>query len=256
MQSRIFFRASVVVALTSAFQTHAEDTKNQELPACDPVATARWLTSLYTLQEGKLTFFAGHADRLTGQIPLAVKAKVSMDGDGIIIDQEGLLPVQYRHEAGYESFIFANPLKHVNLADEFVPYGKDLAVDKDPSIYRTFGEALHAYFTSLATKKPQRHRIEDVFGYPSEVYIWDVGGSTVFLRAYQGNDTNGLSLRVCSRANKQGRDEIARQLSRIAGAKSSKKRVFPGWEEPLQIKIDSTSKQGGAGQSATRSESK
>ena len=178
---------------------------------------------------------------MTGQIPLAVKAKVSSDGDGIIIDQEGLLPVQYCYEAGFDSFLFATPLKHVNLTniDEFVPYGKDVAMIKDPSIFRTFGEALHSYFTPLSTKKPEHHRIEDDFGYPSDVYIWDVGGSTVFLKAYQGNDTYGLSLRVCSRAIKPGRDEIARQRSLIAGAKpSKKKRVFQGWDEPLRIKTD------------------
>ena len=77
----------------AVYQTHAEESKKRELPACDPVATAKWLTSLYTLQEGKLTFCAEDTDRLIGQISIAAKTKVSSDGDGMTIDQEGLLPV-------------------------------------------------------------------------------------------------------------------------------------------------------------------
>ena len=220
-------------------QTHAEEIKKRELPACDPVATAKWLTSLYTLQEGKLTFCAEDSDRLTGQIPVAAKAKVSSDGDGMTIDQEGLLPVQYRNQAGYQSFFFINPLKHRNLADDFVPYGKDVAVWEDSSKFRTLGEALYTYFTGLALKKPDHHRVEDVLGYPADYYVWEVGGSTVFLKAYQGNDTYGLMLRVCSKETELGRAEIARQRSRISGAKSSaKKEVFEGWGEPLEMTND------------------
>jgi hypothetical protein len=40
-------------------------------------------------------------------------------------------------------------------------------------------------------------------------------------------------LRVCSKETELGRAEIARQRSRISGAKSSaKKEVFRGWGEP------------------------
>ena len=92
------------ISLALPSQTHAENGKESELPACDPVATAKWLTSLYTLQEGKLTFCAEDTDRLIGQIPIAAKAKVSSDGDGMTIDQEGLLsfePVQVSERIGY-----------------------------------------------------------------------------------------------------------------------------------------------------------
>ena len=218
----------------AVYQTHAEESKKRKLPACDPVATAKWLTSLYTLQEGKLTFCAEDTDRLIGQIPIAAKAKVSSDGDGMTIDQEGLLPVQYSDRAGYRSFFFIHPLKSRYFSDDFVPYGKDVAVEEDSSKFRTLGQALYTYFTGLALQKPDHHRVEDVFGYPSDHYIWEVGGSTVFLKAYQGNDSHGLMLRVCSQETDPGRAEIARQQSRIAGAKiSAKKEVFEGWGEPL-----------------------
>jgi hypothetical protein len=101
-------------------------------------------------------------------------------------------------------------------------------------MFRKLGEALHYHFTGLATEKPDHHRFEDVLGYPADYYVWEVGGSTVFLKAYRGNDSHGLMLRVCSKETELGRAEIARQQSRIAGAKiSAKKEVFEGWGEPL-----------------------
>ena len=238
------------IALAWPCQIHAEEGKKRELPACDPVATARWVTSLYTLQKGepgrpifkpgprKLTFDAGNTNRLHGQISLAAKAKVSPGDDGhIIIDQEGFMPVSYEESAGYETFFFTTPLTHMNASpDDFVPYDKDIVVQEDPSMFRKLGEALHYHFTGLATKKPDHHRVEDVLGYPADYYVWEVGGSTVFLKAYQGNDTYGLMLRVCSKETELGRAEIARQRSRISGAKSSaKKKVFEGWGEPLLV---------------------
>jgi hypothetical protein len=228
--------ATFAIALALPYQIHAENGKKRELPACDPVATAKWVTSLYTLQEGKLAFDAGNANRLHGQISLAAKAKVSPGDDGhIIIDQEGFMPVSYEESAGYETFFFITPLTYVNASpDDFVPYDKDIVVQEDSSMFRKLGEALHSHFTGLATKKPDHHRVEDVLGYPADYYVWEVGGSTVFLKAYQGNDSHGLMLRVCSKETEMGRAEIARQRSRIAGAKSSaKKEVFEGWGEPL-----------------------
>ena len=231
--------ATFAIALALPSQTHADKGKEPELPACDPVATAKWVTSLYTLQKGKLAFDAGNANRLHGQISLAAKAKVSPSDDGaIIIDQEGFLPVSYGKSAGYETFFFTTPLTHLSplSLDDFVPYDKDIVVQKNPSMFRKLGEALYFYFTGLATEKPDHHRVEDVLGYPADYYVWEVGGSTVFLKAYQGNDSHGLMLRVCSKETEMGRAEIARQRSRIAGAKSSaKKEVFEGWGEPLLV---------------------
>ena len=231
--------ATFAIALALPFQIHAKNGKKRELPACDPVATAKWVTSLYTLQKGKLAFDAGNANRLHGQISLTANAKVSPDDGGhIIIDQEGFLPVSYGKSAGYETFFFTTPLTHVSplSLDSFVPYDKDFVVQKNPSMFRKLGEALHYHFTGLATKKPDHHRVEDVLCYPADYYVWEVGGSTVFLKAYQGNDTHGLMLRVCSKETEVGRAEIARQRSRIAGAKSSaKKEVFEGWGEPLLV---------------------
>ena len=90
------------IALALPSQTHADKGKEPELPACDPLATAKWITSLYTLQKGKLAFDAGNANRLHGQISLAAKAKVSPGDDGhIIIDQEGFMPVSYCKSEGY-----------------------------------------------------------------------------------------------------------------------------------------------------------
>jgi len=230
------------IALAFPCQTHAKEGKKPELPACDPVATAKWVTSLYTLQKGKLAFDAGNANGLNGQISLTANAKISPGEDGhIIIDQEGFLPVSYGKSAGYETFFFTTPLTHVSplTLDDFVPYDKDIVVQEDSSMFRKLGEALHYYFTGLATKKPDHHRVEDVLGYPADYYVWELGGSTVFLKAYQGNDTRGLMLRVCSKETELGRAEIARQRSRISGAKSSaKKEVFRGWGEPLEITKD------------------
>ncbi|MDC3335268.1 hypothetical protein OAV71_02055 [Opitutales bacterium] len=206
------------------------------------MATAKWLTSLYTLQKGKLIFDTGNINRLYGQISLAAKAKISPGDEGhIIIDQEGFVPVSYGKSAEYETFFFTTPLTHPSplSLDDFVPYDKDIVVQKDPSMFRELGEALYFHFTDLATKKPDHHRVEDVLGYPADYYVWDVGGSTVFLKAYQGNDSHGLMLRVCSKETEPGRAEIARQRSRISGAKSSvKKEVFRGWGEPLEIMKD------------------
>jgi len=232
--------ATFAIALALPYQIHAENGKKRELPACDPVATAKWVTSLYTLQKGKLAFDAGNANRLHGQISLTANAKVSPgDGGHIIIDQEGFLPVSYGKSAGYETFFFTTPLTHGSplSLDGFVPYDKDIVVQEDPSMFRKLGEALHSHFTGLATKKPDHHRVEDVLGYPSDHYIWEVGGSTVFLKAYQGNDTHGLMLRVCSKETELGRAEIARQRSRISGAKrSTQKAIFRGWNEPMENK--------------------
>ena len=229
--------ATFVIALALPCQIHAQNGKKRELPACDPVATAKWVTSLYTLQKGKLAFDAGNTNRMHGQISLTANAKVSPGDDGaIIIDQEGFLPVSYGKSAGYETFFFTTPLTHVSplTLDDFVPYDKDIVVQEDPSMFRKLAEALHYHFTGLATEKPDHHRVEDVLGYPADYYVWEVGGSTVFLKAYQGNDTYGLMLRVCAKATEPGRTEIARQRSRILGAKSSaKKEVFEGWGEPL-----------------------
>lgn len=230
------------IGLACPCQIRAEEGKKRELPACDPVATAKWITSLYTLQKGKLTFDAGNTNRLNGQISLAAKTKISPgDDEHIIIDQEGFLPVSYRKSAGYETFFFTTPLTQVSplSLDSFVPYDKDFVVQKNPSMFRKLGEALHYHFTGLATKKRDHHRVEDVLGYPADYYVWELGGSTVFLKAYQGNDSHGLMLRVCSKATEVGRAEIARQRSRISRAKSSaKKEVFEGWDEPLEITND------------------
>jgi len=57
--------------------------------------------------------------------------------------------------------------------DDFVPYDKDIVVQEDPSMFRKLGEALHFYFTGLATKKPDHHRVEDVLGYPADYYVWE-----------------------------------------------------------------------------------
>jgi hypothetical protein len=234
--------ATFAIALALPCQIHAENGKKRELPACDPVATAKWVTSLYTLQKGKLAFDAGNTNRLHGQISLTANAKVSPGDDGaIIIDQEGFLPVSYGKSAGYETFFFTTPLTHVSplSLDDFVPYDKDIVVQEDPSMFRKLGEALHYHFTGLATKKPDHHRVEDVLGYPADYYVWEVGGSTAFLKAYQGNDTYGLMLRVCAKATEPGRTEIARQRSRISGAKrTTRKEVFRGWGEPLEITND------------------
>ena len=230
------------IMLALPFQIHAKNGKKRELPACDPVATAKWVTSLYTLQKGKLAFDAGNTNRMHGQISLTANAKVSPGDDGaIIIDQEGFLPVSYGKSAGYETFFFTTPLTHLSplSLDDFVPYDKDIVVQKNPSMFRKLGEALHYHFTGLATEKPDHHRVEDVLGYPADYYVWEVGGSTVFLKAYQGNDTYGLMLRVCSKETELGRAEIARQRSRISRAKSSaKKEVFRGWGELLEITND------------------
>ena len=103
------------IALAGPCQIHAVEGKKQELPACDPVATAKWVTSLYTLQKGKLAFDAGNANRLHGQISLAAKAKVSRGDDGhIIIDQKGYMPVSYCKSKGYETFFFKTPLTHLS----------------------------------------------------------------------------------------------------------------------------------------------
>ena len=234
--------ATFVIALALPCQIHAQNGKKRELPACDPVATAKWVTSLYTLQKGKLAFDAGNTNRMHGQISLTANAKVSPGDDGaIIIDQEGFLPVSYGKSAGYETFFFTTPLTHVSplSLDDFVPYDKDIVVQEDPSMFRKLAEALHYHFTGLATEKPDHHRVEDVLGYPADYYVWEVGGSTVFLKAYQGNDTYGLMLRVCAKESEVGRTEIARHRRRISGAKSSaKKEVFRGWGEPLEITND------------------
>ena len=234
--------ATFVIALALPCQIHAQNGKKRELPACDPVATAKWVTSLYTLQKGKLAFDAGNTNRMHGQISLTANAKVSPGDDGaIIIDQEGFLPVSYGKSAGYETFFFTTPLTHVSplSLDDFVPYDKDIVVQEDPSMFRKLAEALHYHFTGLATEKPDHHRVEDVLGYPADYYVWEVGGSTVFLKAYQGNDTYGLMLRVCAKATEPGRTEIARQRSRISGAKrTTRKEVFRGWGEPLEITND------------------
>jgi hypothetical protein len=229
--------ATFTIMLALPCQIYAENGKKRELPDCDPVTTAKWVTSLYTLQKGKLAFDAGNTNRLHGQISLAAKAKISRGDDGhIIIDQEGFLPVIYGKSAGYETFFFTTPLTHVSplSLDNFVPYDKDIVVQEDPSMFRKLREALHFYFTNLTTKMPSHFRVEDVLGYPADYYVWEVGGSTVFLQAYQGNDTYGLMLQVCSKETELGRAEIARHRSRISGAKSSaKKEVFEGWGEPL-----------------------
>lgn len=242
MHNYISLIVSFAIGLNLPSLTQAEDGKKPELPACDPVATAKWLTSLYTLQKGKLIFDTGNINRLYGQISLAAKAKISPGDEGhIIIDQEGFMPVSYGKSAEYETFFFTTPLTHPSplSLDDFVPYDKDIVVQKDPSMFRELGEALYFHFTDLATKKPDHHRVEDVLGYPADYYVWDVGGSTVFLKAYQGNDSHGLMLRVCSKETEPGRAEIARQRSRISGAKSSvKKEVFRGWGEPLEIMKD------------------
>ena len=228
---------SFAMALALPCQINAEDGKKRELSACDPVATAKWVTSLYTLQKGKLAFDAGNTNRLHGQISLAAKAKISRGDDGhIIIDQKGFLPVIYGKSAGYKTFFFTTPLTHVSplSLDNFVPYDKDIVVQEDPSMFRKLGEALHFYFTNLTTKMPGHYRVKDVLGYPADYYVWQVGGSTVFLKAYQGNDSHGLMLRVCSKETELGRAEIAHHRSQISGAKSSaKKEVFEGWGEPL-----------------------
>ncbi len=239
MHAYVSLVASFAIALALPCQTHAENGKKRELPACDPVATAKWVTSLYTLQKGKLAFDAGNTNRLHGQISLTANAKVSPgDGGHIIIDQEGFMPVSYEESAGYETFFFTTPLTYVNASpDDFVPYDKDIVVQEDPSMFRKLGEALHSHFTGLATKKPDHHRVEDVLGYPADYYVWEVGGSTVFLKAYQGNDTHGLMLRVCSKETELGRAEIARQRSRISGAKrTTQKAIFRGWNEPMENK--------------------
>ena len=116
------------------------------------------------------------------------KPKVSPGDDGhIVIDQEGFMPVSYCKSEGYETFFFKTPLTHLSplSLDDFVLYDKDIVVQEDPSIFRKLGEALHYHFTGLATRKPDHHRVEGVLGYPADYYVWEVGGSTVFLKAYQ-----------------------------------------------------------------------
>jgi len=112
-------------------------------------------------------------------------------------------------------------------------------MSRKPEMFRTVGEMLHAHFSELAGEKPKFHRVEDSLGYGSDYYIWEFGGSVVFLRAYMANDNKGVTLTVCSEASELGKEEIKRLRSKISGRKASTlPKIFRGWNEPLKHKDD------------------
>ena len=248
----------LLLPLLASFANAADpkSPKDDELPACDPVATAKWMTSLFGLSEEKRLIFNPERSKWQGsqvpssQIPLAQRAKIHFADRGIGIDQEGLLPVFYQRDGGGIVSLkviapFIIPSAVLRTEPGFIQYGKDIAMLRKPEMFRTVGEMLHSHFCELAKTKPEHYRTEDVMGYPTDVYIWEVGGSVVFLTAYKRNDNLGVILKICresyasGRKDESGLKEIERLRARASQGKPSKqKNVFRGWGAPLDHKTD------------------
>jgi hypothetical protein len=90
--------------------------------------------------------------------------------------------------------------------------------------FRKIAECLHAHFTQVTGSLPEHHRVYDGILFPSEHYIWSAGKDLIILTAYDGNDSDGILLRITSKLT---------ELEALRKMQPTTEKVFDDWGGPL-----------------------
>lgn len=197
-------------------------------PLCDPKATAEWLTTIFTVSEGKILVAGKEPEKYReARLRFSRPVEIRPYREKVIVDQEGLYPLSMGPmEDGYEFFVstpFYPYLDEMPAPDGLpglAPSPKGDAINERG--LRTIAEILHAHFTKSAGE-PEGCRVLDKIGYPSEHYMWRVGTQSVTLTAYDGNDSNGLVLRIAKSTDLDAFRKMA----------PTREEVFEGWGDMM-----------------------
>ena len=223
-------RSLLVTLICSALCLAAESPAPKDTVSCDPIATADWLCSVFTMKEGKVLVASKEADKyLEARLRFAKPVEIQTYGRQIIADQEGLYPLIIGPtEDGYEFKIYTPFYAFLDEVIEddglpgYAPHPKNSAINERG--FRKIAELLHTHFTACAETKPECYRVLDDINYPSEHYVWRVGSSFIILTAYCGNDSNGIYLNITNNS---------KRLERISKMHRTTIDVYEGWGDSL-----------------------
>lgn len=198
--------------------------------SCDPVATADWLSSVFTVRDGKVLVVDKEPDKyLEARLRFPKPVEIQSCGRQIIADQEGLYPLIIGPtESGYEFHIytpfyaFMDEITESDGLPGYAPHPKSEAINEKG--FRKIAEKLHSHFTQSVGFRPECFRVRDDIGYPSEHYIWTVGTTFIILTAYDGNDSNGIYLDITT---------STKNIDRIRKMPRTTEAVFEGWGDPM-----------------------
>ncbi len=197
---------------------------------CDPVATADWLSSVFTVRDGKVLVVGKEPDKyFEARLRFPKPVEIQTYGRQIIADQEGLYPMIIGPtEGGYEFqiytpfYVFMDEITESDGLPGYAPHPKAEAINEKG--FRKIAEKLHSHFTQRVGSRPECFRVMDEIGYPSEHYIWTIGTTFIILAAYDGNDSNGIYLDITS---------SSKRIDRVRKMRRTTEEVFEGWGDPM-----------------------
>lgn len=202
-------------------------------PPADPEATARWLTSIFTIKNGRV-LVAGKVseDYLEARLAFAKNTEIRIRSGtpkSIIADQEGLYPLIIGPQENGYGFIMYHPfydyLDRITGSDGLPDYAPNPKAESMTNKgFRLIAEKLHAHFTKASGSLPLRYRVRDNIGYSSEHYVWKVGPDYVILTAYDGNNSDILKMKITS---------VASELENIQKMPRTEQNVYEDWGAPM-----------------------
>lgn len=211
----------------------AQEAPQQTLTAsvlADPKATGEWLASLFTVQNNQILVAGKTPDIFPeARLKFSRPTEIQTYKNKIIADQEGMYPLIIGPDDDGYSVEMYTPF-YAFLDDIIGPDGLPAYSNhpKEESMtlagFRKIAECLHAHLTQATGALPEHHRVIDEITYPSEHYIWTVGKHFVILTAYDGNDSDGISLTITSK------------LSEVEGLRKMRpttEKIFTDWGDPL-----------------------
>lgn len=227
---RPFIVACLLVCAVHAAEPETSSVTPKSTVA-DPKATAEWLASIITIRQNQVLIAGKPLENYAeARLPFSKATEVQIYRElSIIANQEGLYPmIISRDEDGYRFSMFTPlyPFLDRTIESDGLPgYAQHPKSDAMTTKgFRTIAEILHARFTKACGDLPEVHRVLDKILYTSEHYIWTVGKQFIVLKAYDGNDNDGLVISVTSKSDGV---ELVRKMHR------SKQSVFKDWGQPL-----------------------
>jgi len=220
----------------------AEDTP-KKMPAAsvvaEPKATADWLASVFTVQNNQILVAGKPSDKFfEAQLKFTKPTEIQIFNHRMIADQEGLYPMIIGPvDAGYDVTIytpfyaFLDEIIESDGLPGYANHPKNEAMTL--SGFRKIAECLHAHFTKETGSLPAHYRVVDEISYPSEHYVWKVDKNLIILTAYDGNDSDGIHLRITSKLT---------ELEELRKRKPTTEKIFDDWGDPLPS-LKSTVKQ-------------
>lgn len=211
----------------------AEDTPKKSPSAsvvADPKATADWLASVFTVQNKQVLVAGKPSDKFfEARLKFTQPTEIQTCNGQIIADPKGLYPMLIGPvDAGYDVtmyspfYAFLDEIIESDGLPGYADHPKNEAMTL--SGFRKIGECLHAHFTRETGSLPEHHRVVDDIGFPSESYVWKVDKHLIVLTAYDGNDTDGIHLRITSELT---------ELEELRKRQPTTEEIFKGWGAPL-----------------------